>query len=107
MIIGGVSVYLRAVPMHAWAWFLDQATMSITVQRDDAAFIRVKEWFLDQQFLKRIPASGIWKIWRGLSAQKISIARWVSLRRARPAKTVSSKSFLPSKREGSRFRNDG
>ena len=54
MIIGGVSVYLRAVPMHAWAWFLDQATMSITVQRDDAAFIRVKEWFLDQQFLKRI-----------------------------------------------------
>lgn len=54
MIIGGVSVYLRAVPMHAWAWFVDQVTISITIQRDDAAFIWVKEWCLDQQFLKRI-----------------------------------------------------
>jgi mitochondrial chaperone BCS1 len=54
MIIGGISVYLRAVPLRVWQWIVDQATMSITIQREDAAFIWVKEWFLDQQFLKRV-----------------------------------------------------
>lgn len=54
MIIGGISVYLRAVPMKVWGWIVDQATMSITIKDDDAAFVWVKEWFLDQQFLKRI-----------------------------------------------------
>jgi mitochondrial chaperone BCS1 len=54
MIVGGISVYLRAVPVRVWRWIVDQATMSITIQKEDAAFIWVKEWFLDQQFLKRI-----------------------------------------------------
>jgi mitochondrial chaperone BCS1 len=54
MIIGGVSVYLRAVPMRIWAWIEEQSTMSVTIKDDDAAFRWVKEWFLDQQFLKRI-----------------------------------------------------
>jgi len=54
MIIGGISVYLRAVPMKLWAWFEDQVTMSITIKDEDAAFRWVKEWFLDQQFLKRM-----------------------------------------------------
>ena len=54
MIIGGISVYLRAVPMKVWEWIEDQSTMSITIKDDDAAFRWVKEWFLDQQFLKRI-----------------------------------------------------
>jgi hypothetical protein len=54
MIIGGISVYLRAVPMKIWEWIEDQSTMSITIKDDDAAFRWVKEWFLDQQFLKRI-----------------------------------------------------
>jgi len=54
MIIGGISVYLRAVPLRAGRWIVDQTTMSITIQREDAAFIWVKEWFLDQQFLQRI-----------------------------------------------------
>jgi len=54
MIIGGVSVYLRAVPMKIWAWVVDQCTMSITIKDEDAAFRWVKEWFLEQQFLKRI-----------------------------------------------------
>lgn len=54
MIIGGVSVWLRAIPEKLWQWFVRQTTMMITVKDDDAAFIWVKEWFLEQKFLKRI-----------------------------------------------------
>ena len=54
MIIGGLSVYLRAVPETIWYWFVGQTTMMITVKDDDAAFVWVKEWFLEQKFLKRI-----------------------------------------------------
>jgi chaperone BCS1 len=54
MIIGAVSVWLRAVPERIWYWIVRQATMLITVNDDDAAFVWVKEWFLEQNFLKRI-----------------------------------------------------
>src|SRR5213593_4650524 len=54
MIIGGLSVYLRAVPERLWQWTVGQTTMMITVKDDDAAFVWVKEWFLEQKFLKRI-----------------------------------------------------
>jgi chaperone BCS1 len=54
MIIGGLSVYLRAVPETIWYWVVQQTTMMITVADDDAAFVWVKEWFLEQKFLKRI-----------------------------------------------------
>src|ERR1700741_3102039 len=54
MIIGGVSVWLRAVPERFWNWIIGQTTMIITVKDDDAAFGWVKEWFLEQRFLKRI-----------------------------------------------------
>src|SRR6266436_6778619 len=54
MIIGGSSVYLRAVPQRLWYWLVDQTTMMITVKDDDAAFLWVKEWFLEQNFLQRI-----------------------------------------------------
>ena len=54
MIIGGLSVYLRAVPEAIWYWIVMQTTMMITVKDDDAAFVWVKEWFLEQKFLKRI-----------------------------------------------------
>jgi len=54
MVIGGLSVYLRAVPERLWCWFVRQSTMMITVKDDDAAFAWVKEWFLEQQFLKRV-----------------------------------------------------
>src|SRR5690348_15072363 len=54
MIIGGLSVWLRAVPEQFWYWFVRQTTMMITVNDDDAAFVWVKEWFLEQGFLKRI-----------------------------------------------------
>jgi len=54
MIIGGLSVWLRAVPARLWHWIVGQTTMVITVKDEDAAFGWVKEWFLEQKFLKRI-----------------------------------------------------
>jgi chaperone BCS1 len=54
MIIGGVSVYLRAIPQRIWEWMVEQSTLMITVKDDDAAFVWVKEWFLEQRFLTRI-----------------------------------------------------
>jgi chaperone BCS1 len=54
MIVGGLSVYLRAVPERLWEWIVGQTTMMITVTNDDSAFVWVKEWFLDQKFLRRI-----------------------------------------------------
>jgi mitochondrial chaperone BCS1 len=54
MIIGGLSVYLRAVPEKLWEWFVSQTTMMITVNDDDASFFWVKEWLLVQNFMKRI-----------------------------------------------------
>jgi len=54
MIVGGLGVYLRAIPLRIWEWFVGQTTMTITVKDDDAAFVWVKEWFLEQKFLTRI-----------------------------------------------------
>lgn len=54
MIIGAVSVWLRTVPARIWDWLVRQVTMEMTVKDDDAAFVWVKEWFLDQDFLRRI-----------------------------------------------------
>jgi chaperone BCS1 len=54
MIVGGIGVYLRAIPLRIWYWIVDQTTMEITVKDDDRAFVWVKEWFLDQKFLKRL-----------------------------------------------------
>jgi chaperone BCS1 len=54
MIIGGISVWLRAVPEELWSWIVRHTTMMITVKDDDAAFAWIKEWFLEQQFLKRV-----------------------------------------------------
>lgn len=54
MVIGGLSVYLRSIPETLWDWIVRQSTMMITVKDDDAAFVWVKEWFLEQPFLKRV-----------------------------------------------------
>ena len=54
MIIGGLGVYLRAIPERVWEWLVSQTTMMITVNDDDASFFWVKEWLLEQEFLKRI-----------------------------------------------------
>jgi chaperone BCS1 len=54
MIVGGLGVYVKSVPEAMWKWFVRQTTMMITVKDDDASFFWVKEWFLEQNFLKRI-----------------------------------------------------
>jgi chaperone BCS1 len=54
MIVGGLGVYLRAVPQKLWEWCANQTTMMITVKNDDSAFVWVKEWLLEQEFLKRV-----------------------------------------------------
>ena len=54
MIVGGLGVYMRAIPQKLWEWCVGQTTMMITVKDDDAAFVWVKEWFLEQKFLTRI-----------------------------------------------------
>ena len=54
MIVGSIGVFLRSLPRRLWSWIEDQATMSITVKDDDAAFAWVKEWFLEQKFLQRV-----------------------------------------------------
>jgi mitochondrial chaperone BCS1 len=54
MLVGGVGVYLRAIPEKLWAWVVDQCTMQMTVKDEDAAFVWVKEWFLEQNFLSRM-----------------------------------------------------
>ncbi|HWY68545.1 MAG TPA: AAA family ATPase [Terriglobales bacterium] len=54
MIVGGLGVYLRELPLQLWYWIVRQTVMMITVKDDDMAFVWVKEWFLEQEFLKRI-----------------------------------------------------
>lgn len=54
MLIGAIGAYLRSIPEKLWYWIVSQTTMMITVKDDDAAFVWVKEWFLDQAFLKRV-----------------------------------------------------
>lgn len=54
MFMGGLAVYLREIPQRLWHWLVDQSTMIITVKDDDAAFVWVKEWFLEQKFLQRV-----------------------------------------------------
>jgi mitochondrial chaperone BCS1 len=54
MIFGGVGVHLRSIPLKLWSWIVEQTTMTITAKDDDAAFLWVKEWFLDQKFVRRI-----------------------------------------------------
>jgi chaperone BCS1 len=47
-------VFLRELPGQVWWWIVQQTTMTITVKDDDAAFAWVKEWFLEQKFLKKL-----------------------------------------------------
>jgi mitochondrial chaperone BCS1 len=54
MVLGGIGVFLRTLPQRLWAWLVAQTTMTVSVKDEDDAFIWVKEWFLEQKFLKRI-----------------------------------------------------
>lgn len=54
MIVGAIGVYLRSLPQRLWSWLIYQTTMMLTVTDDDTAFTWIKEWFLEQDFLKRV-----------------------------------------------------
>ena len=54
MIVGAIGVYLRSLPMRLCSWVIYQTTMVLTVTDDDASFDWIKEWFLEQKFLKRV-----------------------------------------------------
>ena len=54
MIVGAIGVYLRSLPLRLWSWMTYQTTMILTVTDDDTAFEWIKEWFLEQNFLKRV-----------------------------------------------------
>jgi len=109
MIVGGLSVYLRAVPENIWYWIVKQTTMMITVKDDDAAFVWVKEWFLEQKFLKKIrrvdldttmrnerialiPAPGMHRFWYGGRPFQVWFTRSEEARE-RTARRVESLTF--------------
>lgn len=54
MAVGSVGVFLRSLPVRLWWWIVSQSTMTITVTDEDSAFKWVKEWFLEQPYLKRV-----------------------------------------------------
>jgi mitochondrial chaperone BCS1 len=54
MVIGGIMAFLRQLPQRLWSWIEEQITLTITVKDDDVSFRWVKEWFLEQKFLKRV-----------------------------------------------------
>lgn len=54
MILGSIGVFLRSLPRRLGHWLVDQCTMNVSVKDDDRAFTWVKEWFLEQDCLKRI-----------------------------------------------------
>jgi chaperone BCS1 len=109
MIIGGISVWLRSVPETIWHWIVRQTTMIITVTDDDAAFVWVKEWFLEQKFLARIrnldldttvrneriamiPAPGKHWFWYGGRPFEVWFSR-TEISRERAARRVESLTF--------------
>src|SRR6201989_994593 len=53
MIVGAIAAYLRAIPRRLWYWLESQFFLMITVKEGDMAFRWVKEWMLDQEYLKR------------------------------------------------------
>jgi mitochondrial chaperone BCS1 len=54
MVVGAIGVYLRSLPVRLWSWLTYQTTMLLTVNDDDTAFEWMKEWFVEQPFLKRV-----------------------------------------------------
>jgi chaperone BCS1 len=54
LLAGGLGVSLRAIPEKLLGWCVNQITLSITVKDDDVAFVWVKEWLLEQEFLTRV-----------------------------------------------------
>jgi len=85
MIVGGIGVYLRTVPLTSWRWIVRQTTMMTKVNDEDAALTWVKEWFLAQEFLKKIRHLDLDTKIRGESGNDsgtgptLVLARWASL----------------------------
>jgi chaperone BCS1 len=109
MAIGAVGAYLRSIPEKLWYWIVGQTTMMITVKDDDAVFVWVKEWFLDQKFLKRvrridldttlqservalIPAPGVHRFWYAGRPFQVWFVRTENTRE-RTAKRMESLTF--------------
>jgi chaperone BCS1 len=113
MIIGGLGVYLRAVPESLWEWFVRQTTMMITVKDDDAAFVWVKEWLLEQDFLKRIRRVDLDTTLRGETLSLIPAPGWHWFWHAGRPFTVQfhrsedSKGYPPRRNESLTFRTVG
>lgn len=76
MIVGGIGVFLRSLPMRLWEWIESQATMIITVKDDDVAFTWVKEWFLEQPFLSRVRHVDLDTTLRGTQLALIPAPGW-------------------------------
>jgi hypothetical protein len=54
MVLGSIGVFLRGLPEQLWSLLVQQTTMMIKVNDDDDSFVWVKQWFLEQKFLRRI-----------------------------------------------------
>jgi chaperone BCS1 len=113
MIIGGMGVYLRAVPFSLCTWFMEQTTMSITVKDDDAAFVWIKEWIHEQQFISRIRRVDLDTTLRGTETALLPAPGqhwfwhagrpfWVSFQRSE-----ESKGWNPRRAESLTFRTVG
>ena len=92
MVVGSLGALMRSLPLRAWEWLVGQATMTVTVKDDDAAFGWVKEWLLEQRFLRRIrrvdldttlrgtelalmPAPGVHFFWYGTRPFTVTFSR--------------------------------
>ena len=102
MLIGGVSVFLRALPEHLWELLVRQTTLSVSIKDEDAAFQWVKEWFLEQSFLKRVRRVDLDTTLRGAETALVPAVGthlfwyrgrpfWVSLHRADEVKSRSQR----------------
>lgn len=52
--MGAIMAYLREIPQQIWAAIVRQTTITVTVKDDDPAFDWVKEWILQQNFMKKV-----------------------------------------------------
>ena len=102
MLVGAVSVFLRELPDRLWEFLVRQTTLSISIKDEDAAFQWVKEWFLEQSFLKRIRRVDLDTTLRGAETALVPAAGthlfwyrnrpfWVSLHRSDEAKSRSQR----------------
>ena len=88
--LGAVLVQLKAIPAMLFDWIWKQVSMTVTVTDDDPSFAWVKEWFLQQEFTKKIkridikcnknslsalPAPGVHWFWQGMRLYRVVFKR--------------------------------